>query len=140
MNGRQNNLGEGTIVVDGNINIQADTYYWDTAIDNIYNIAAVAWIATGTITIGPNVSRAVGAHIALGTSNHGTINTFIIQPSNLQLELVGLVLAQKFNFGRSIVGTNSQSKPAEQIIYDSRLFTNPSPGLEDLTKGLPTMQ
>lgn len=133
VNQQQNTLGAGTIVVDGDITIQADTKYQDTAINNVNNIATVAWIATGDITIGSNVTQTVGAYVALG-------DTFKTEGSNVQLQLSGLTLAKRFIFDRAIVGTDSASKSAEKIIYDTRLVTNPPPGLEDLTKGLPKIQ
>ncbi|MFA5995118.1 MAG: LamG domain-containing protein [Patescibacteria group bacterium] len=133
-------LGSGTVVVEGDLEIAANSFYYDTSISNIYNIASVAWIATGKITIKPAVTKLAGAYIALDNPTDDSIATFITDPSTLQLEIKGLVLARKFNFGRKNIGTESGNKASERIIYDTRLITNPPPGLEDLSKSLPTIK
>jgi hypothetical protein len=52
------------------------------------------------------------------------------------LTIEGLLFARQFNFARS-GALETIDVPAERVIFDQRLFLNPPPGLEDLTKALP---
>ncbi len=52
------------------------------------------------------------------------------------LTIEGLLFARKFNFTRT-GALDTIDEPAEQVTFDQRLFLNPPPGLEDVTKALP---
>ena len=57
-------------------------------------------------------------------------------PACNPLTIEGLLFARRFNFARS-GALETIDVPAERVIFDQRLFLNPPPGLEDLTKALP---
>ncbi|MDP2696124.1 MAG: dockerin type I repeat-containing protein [bacterium] len=72
--------GNGLIVVDGDLEINADIYYDTTALANISEMPSVAFIVRGNIYINPFVEEISGAIIALDNPNtietaEGTIST-----------------------------------------------------------------
>lgn len=146
-NASGSNIGSGTIVVGGDLTINENLSYWNDTIDqHINNLASVAWIVLGKVTINPTVSNVVGALVVLGDANPSStgIYDFSTGSSTLAFTLQGLVMARSFNMERKNTGayssTSTATGPAETFSYDGRVFANPPPGLENFAKVLPTIQ
>ncbi len=132
--------GSGLIIVDGNLRIDANLYYNNTALTDIKNLASVAWIVRGNLTIGENVSQAVGSFFVIGDvtndgTNDGVITTEATSAS--QLVIYGLLMGRSFNFERTYEGVFGNDEPAELIYYDGRILSNTPPGLRDFASVLP---
>lgn len=129
-------LGNGTVIVNGDLNINSNINYFSStsAGGNLYNLASIAWIVMGNMTVSPSVSQLAGTFIVLGNDGISTGN------SDLQLTVNGLMMARKFNFERKYSSYAAQTEPAEKIIYDGRAFLNTPPGLEDLIATLPELR
>lgn len=145
-NASGSNIGSGTIVVGGDLTINENLSYWNDTIDqHINNLASVAWIVLGKVTINPTVTKVVGAFVVLGdTDTSSGVYSFSTGSSTLQFTLQGLVMARSFNMERKNTGVCTSSGtctgPAETFSYDGRVFANPPPGLENFAKVLPTIQ
>lgn len=145
----------GTIIIDGDLTINADIKYNSSTFSgSSNNLASVAWIIKGDLKIGPDVEELAGTFIVLGkdgiecgydlenpVEDCGAIFTCNGNPSECgkQLQVSGQFLAKNFNFERtyrSLIGGDRDS--AEEIIYDGRNVINPPPGLGDVLKSLPT--
>ncbi len=57
--------------------------------------------------------------------------------STLPLQVSGSVFARQFKLDRTYINVRTK-EPAEQFVADGRLQLNPSPGMADFAKGLPT--
>lgn len=137
--------GSGTIIVNGNLQVNASMYYeQDDELLDIKNLASVAWIVRGDLIISPNVSQLVGAFFVIGdesigdAENDGTVLTGASETS--RLEVYGLMMARVFNFQRTFEGGLDQDQPAERFYYDGRILKNTPPGLRDFTSTLPVIQ
>ena len=134
--------GAGTVVVEGNLHINANLYYDSSSVQSqIENLASVAWIVKGDVIIDPTASSLAGNFIVLGkngvacpAASCGNFQTGDDSSSPRQLVVGGLVMAKQFSFER-FYKLNQRS--AEKIIYDGRVVINTPPGLEDVAKGLP---
>ncbi|OGY87698.1 MAG: hypothetical protein A2233_02000 [Candidatus Kerfeldbacteria bacterium RIFOXYA2_FULL_38_24] len=129
--------GAGVIVVYGDLEINANAFYEESNLLDIENLASVAWVVFGNVTIGENVVNTVGAYFVLPDQNgHG--GSFITQPvSSAQFVLSGLVMAHDFNLQRTFQGVLGGNEPAELFRYDARILMNTPPGLKDYTSTLP---
>jgi hypothetical protein len=133
--------GSGVIVVNGDLTINANTYYNNTALLDVKNLASVAWIVRGDLTIGENVSQAVGSFFVIGDTSigdglhDGTITT--LPTSAQQLNVYGLMMARSFTFQRTYQGTSGSDEPSELIYYDGRILANTPAGLRDYASVLP---
>lgn len=163
-NGRSaSEAGNGTIIVNGDLIINANINYGSTAdINAISNdlkrLASVAWIVRGDVIIGGNVTNIAGAFMVLGKpdvacqyesgapcdattdypkylSTHYGI--FFSGASVNPLTVWGLVVAKAFDFRRAYANL---AQGSERIIYDGRLSANPPPGLSGFTEGLPIIR
>ena len=135
--------GSGIIVVKGNLNIDANILYEsfdpNTLVDS-KNIASVAWIVLGDVTMKKNVDHVVGAFYVLG-NEHGSTGVFTTEAAyKKQFVLYGLVMAREFLLQRTYLGSDSIYEPAELFYYDSRVLLNTPPGLRDFTSTLPTIE
>lgn len=129
--------GSGTILVQGNLTIQNNVFYNKTALTHTRNLASVAWIVQGDLTITAQVSNLVGAFFVLG-NNEGSAGRMITQPASFsQLVVYGLAMAKGFTFQRNYQGLYGEDEPAELIYYDGRIVTNTPPGLRDVSSTLP---
>ncbi len=133
--------GTGVIIVNGDLNIDANTFYNNTALVDLKNLASVVWIIRGNLNIGPSVSNVVGSFFVIGDDSIGDgVSDGIIttEASNAsQLTIYGLLMARQFLFLRTYEGLSGIDEPAELIYYDSRILANPPSGLQDWTSTLP---
>ncbi len=134
--GSQN--ASGTIIVEGNLQIQKNIYYQSGSISSrIENLPSVAWIVKGNINISPSVTEIAGVFYSEGS---GGIKTGTTGSSETDEPLViyGMIMAKKINLER--IPIQAGNPPGEQIIFDGRAMANPPPGLVDMIKGLPTFR
>jgi len=137
-NGAGSQKGSGTIIVEGNLIINANTAYQSAALGTrVENLASVAWIVSGNITFGANVTQAVGVHFSEGASgiHTGTTGSAL---SDVQFVMRGIAIAKAIALDRLYV--DPDANPSEQFIFDGRAIVNPPPGLADIAKGLPTLR
>lgn len=133
--------GSGVIIVEGDLLIDSNLYYNNTALTDLKNLASVAWIVKGDLTIGENVNQIVGSFFVIGDDsigdglNDGTVTTEATNAS--QLIVYGLMMGRSFTFQRTYEGVYGQDEPAELIYYDGRIISNPPPGLRDFSSVLP---
>lgn len=130
--------GSGTIIVNGNLYLDANVFYAAaTSLSEIYNLASVAWIIQGDLIINPRVRNVVGNFFVLGEKGEMHTGTGIYP-----LEISGLVAAREFYFERTHSGAAAgvTPEPAEQVVYDGRILANTPPGLIDFAEGLPVFQ
>jgi hypothetical protein len=136
--------GSGTIIVNGDLEITANTFYNNTALLDLENLASVAWIVRGDLTISENVSNLVGTFLVLGDDaigdgvNDGTITTESTNAA--QLVIYGLLMARAYDLQRTYEGVPGVDEPAELVYYDGRVIANPPPGLRDFTSTLPLIR
>jgi hypothetical protein len=133
--------GSGVIIVEGDLRIDANTFYNNTALSDIKNLASVAWIVRGDLTFGENVSRASGSFFVIGDEaigdnlSDGMITTL---PADSSIFVTyGLMMARGFSFQRTYQGVFGIDEPAEAIYYDGRILSNTPPGLRDFASVLP---
>lgn len=131
--GVANTLGNGTIIIDGDLTVNRNISYGDSSVENLYNLASAAWIITGNLTIGSNVTEMAGAYIVLGETGVST------GEGNQPLNVYGLMMAKAFNFQRDRVKEETKDVPSEKFIYDGHALLNTPPGLEDLIATLPEL-
>ena len=137
-----NSSGAGTVVVDGDLNINSNLYYENSKVTaQIENLASIAWIVKGDLIIDPAVTNLVGNFIVLGKAGAicpgagcGNFKTGNDSANPTQLVIKGMAMARQFTFERNY---KKDASGAEQIIYDGRVLVNIPPGLEDVAKGLP---
>lgn len=150
--------GSGTIIIDGDLTIDANVFYNNTDLQDIKNLASIAWIVLGDLTIGENVSNLVGNYFVLGddsidTDGDGVVHygdsdgvIYTVAPTNgrngSQLVVYGSMMARKFDLNRNYEGlgegsTSGEDEPSELIIYDGRIVANTPPGFQDFSSLLP---
>ena len=141
--------GTGTIIVDGDLSIEANTYYEQegiTLVDKIIKLPVVAWLVRGDVNILGSVEKTVGVYISVDDElgDGGIIRT---GESNELLEVSGAMIAKRFEFQRTGFYdlekpeekfTNIQ--PAEKIINDGRAGANTPPGLQDFSLAFPVIR
>ncbi|MFH1426240.1 MAG: hypothetical protein ABIG66_02290 [Candidatus Kerfeldbacteria bacterium] len=133
--------GAITIVVNGDLTINANLFYNNTTLLDLKNLASVAWIIRGDLTIGENVSNIVGSFFVVGDDfigdgvSDGTITT--LPTSASQLVAYGLLMGRTFDFQRTYEGLPGTDEPSELIYYDGRIIANTPPGLKDYASTLP---
>ncbi|MDD5109721.1 MAG: right-handed parallel beta-helix repeat-containing protein [Patescibacteria group bacterium] len=144
-----NRNGAGLFLIKGNLTFNAGTIYGMTTPAKPSHVASATWIALGGINIAPAVSQLDSSLIALGRPAYanmrcdstgsllvdcGAIDTLV---GSSKLTVHGIMVARKYLFQRTY---NNISDPAEQIIYDGRILTNPPPGLEAVIGALPVWE
>lgn len=128
----------GTIVVNGNLLINADTVYQSGAVSGrIDNLPSVAWLVRGNITVGPTVRNMAGIFFSEGASGIKT-GTTGLSSTDVPLIVSGMLIGKKITLER--LYKDQANTPSEQIIFDGRAVVNPPPGLVDLMKWLPIWQ
>lgn len=116
-------------VENGDLTITGNLAYTANG-GNLRNLASMGFfVVGGDIKIDPTVLSIVGTYITTGTLSTGA--------STSQLDVVGLLVAQKFQFERTYA---SLERGAERVIYDGRAALNPPPGFADFLKTLPTFR
>ncbi len=156
-NGDNNESGNGLIIIDGDLIIDSNMEYENNAVvSDLRQLASVAWVVKGDIIVKPNVTKVVGAFIALGDGDtcvpadaseypqytrNGCGVFYSVDPATTdggqQFSVLGLVIAKAFDFRRTFTDALIGS---ESIIYDGRLIANPPPGLKGFTEGLPVIR
>lgn len=151
--------GSGTIVIEGDLTIDRNIFYNNTDLQDIRNLASVAWIIRGDLTIGENVSNLVGNFFVVGDDSvdldgdglitYGDSDGVIYTAApggggtnGSQLVVYGLMLSRKFDLNRNYEGVGSgaasgEDEPSELIIYDGRIVANTPPGFQDFSSLLP---
>ncbi|MBI5254413.1 hypothetical protein HY932_01370 [Candidatus Falkowbacteria bacterium] len=133
-NGITGKVGNGTLVVRGNLYVNKNVGYQQAPVKNTKEIASLGVIVLkkngqqGNIVIAKDVENLVGNFYA-----EGKISTGI---GKKQLKVSGLMIAQAFAFQREFVDLQTKA-PAEQIVYDGRVMVNTPPGFADVAKGMP---
>lgn len=130
--------GSGTIIVNGDLIIDGNVFYGNTALSDIRNLASVAWVIRGDLTIKGDVGHIAGNFFVIGNGTAGSTGTITTEPAErVQLVVYGLMMAHTYNFQRIYEGTATKDEAAELIIYDGRIITNTPPGLQDMVSVLP---
>ena len=130
----------GTIVVRGDLYLEADSFYQAGTTKTLKNLASVGWIVLkkengdgGNVYIDPAVENLVGSFFAEGKIFTGTTGDSATEKG---LRVDGLMVASEFSFDRQFTDWETK-EPAERIVYDGRVIANTPPGFADLTKALP---
>jgi len=133
MNDSGDGNGSGTIIVDGDLNINANLFYQTGSVAGVVqNLASVAWIVKGDVNIGSSVENVVGLFYSEGDISTGTTGSSL---SDVPLKIEGMLIAKKINLQRIFI--DETKEPAEKIIFDGRVIVNPPLGTSDIGKGLP---
>ncbi len=133
--------GAGVIIVEGDLTLDANTFYNNTALVDLQNLASVAWIVRGDLTITGNVSSVVGSFFVIGDESigdglsDGNIKTEFSNSS--QLVIYGLMMGRSYEFLREYEGPPGSDEPAELIYYDGRIIANPPAGVQEYASLLP---
>lgn len=152
-NGAGNQLGNGLIVVEGDLLIDGDIVYAPGAPEDydLRKLASVAWIIKGDLIIENRVKNLAGAFIVLGNGadcqrletgdypkyQPNGCGVIFSGAGNESLTVSGLLIARAFDFRRTYA---ARERGAERIIYDGRLIANPPPGLKGFVEGLPIIR
>ncbi len=130
--------GNATIIVDGNLIINADINYEAGAVGSrIDNLPSVGWLVKGDVTVNPAVTALSGIFYSEGGAGIST-GTTGARATDVALAVKGMFIAKKITFQRLFIGADNT--PSEQITFDGRAIVNPPPGLTDMIKGLPTLR
>jgi len=128
--------GSGTVVIEGNLNINADILYQSGAVaSRIDNLPSVAWIVKGNIVIDETVENVAGVFYSEGSISTGTTG---FNETDIPITISGMLIARQINLQRLFA--DETQEPSEQIIFDGRAIVNPPPGLADISKGLPVLR
>lgn len=144
-NGLGDQNGSGLFIINGNLTINSNIIYDNSAPPaSLKNLASATWIVLGDILIDKSVDKISGAFIALGDPQTtlacpaidkcGKIKTGNDAGVQKKLEVYGLMMARNFVFERTYT---SISEGSEIIILDGRMQMNPPLGIEDFAKNLP---
>lgn len=138
--------GSGTFVIDGKLILKANLSYYDPQLEqegvppsppslgDRRQLPSVAFLVKDSVEIDPAVTSLVGVFYT-----EQTVDVTGSGGSDNSLTVSGLMVAQNFRLERRYVDP-SGVKPAELVIYDGRLQANTPPGLEFLSKALPSVQ
>lgn len=138
LRGNSTQDGNGAIVVDGNLIVNADILYEAGVIaTRIDKLPSAGWLVRGNITVSPSVSSMAGVFFSEGAAGFST-GTAGTSAADRQLIVSGAVIAKKITLQR--LWTRASNEPAEQFIFDGRPLVNPPPGFIDMIKWLPTWQ
>lgn len=129
--------GAGLLVVHGNLTISTNMYYISTcgSISDLRQLASLAIVVTGDLTIDNTVTNLVGTYYVQGTIN--TSSDLIGATNHYPLTVRGLMIGRQFIFGRKFAGTVENPLPSELFILDGRFQSNPMPGMVDFAGALP---
>ncbi|MFW0862609.1 MAG: hypothetical protein ACKKL6_03405 [Candidatus Komeilibacteria bacterium] len=132
--------GAGTIVIDGDLYINAKTGYGSGVPDNLNEIASVSWVVLGDVYINKSVSSVVGAFVVLGNGTAGSGKFYTgdddgdAVETKVQLDFSGVVVAKEIILERTYFSSLS---PSEIFEYDGRVLLNTPPGLGNFVGYLP---
>ena len=152
--------GNGTIIIEGDLFINANITYGAVNPIELSELASVAWIVRGDVIVREDINNIVGAFIVLGDEpssdcvvssgsteyprySHGeSCGLFSSvdvagETSENSLTVLGLIIARAFDFGRTF---SELLQGSERVIYDGRIIANPPPGLEGFVEGLPVIR
>lgn len=148
LNGGVNESGNGTLVVYGDLAIDGDISYQMTPVSALNKLASLGIIVFGDVTISPSVTAVSAALYNLGNPLYLQAGDLLgrqggkthVRKSSVQYVHRGLMIAREFLFERTYGGPLSDPEPAERVIYDGRVVSNPPPGFTTLRKALPTVR
>lgn len=130
--------GAGTIVIDGDLYINANTSYGSGVPDNLGEIASASWVVLGDVYINKTVSNIVGAFVILGNDVVGSGKFYTGNDDGeevkMPLDFSGMVVAKQIVLERTYFESLS---PAEIFEYDGRVLLNTPPGLGNFVGYLP---
>lgn len=141
--------GAATIIVDGDLHLNADITYDSTAISDgkVAKVPSVAWLVRGNVSVAPAVQNLAGTFFVVGCSTSvaacggvdkaGIFATGDDISSPATLTVSGLLMAKQFNFQRTAIDAEHGS---ERVVYDGRFLANPPPGLQALSALLPSIR
>ena len=144
-NGLDTTRGNGLLFVDGgNLTIKGNIGYAAESLPpSLHNLASFGVIVskkagdvtglTGNVSIDPSVSQISGAYFVEGTVHTGSAGPIDAQP----LQVFGLMAAHQFALERNF---HSTSQASETFVFDGRAIANPPPGMQEVSKSLPTTQ
>jgi len=146
----ENPVASGTIVIDGDLNIQSNITYDPYPLPSggkLEYIPSIAWIVKGEVTVSSSVTNADGVFIVVGQDEFDPIgeldpNTgeFSTGEGQKSLAVSGLIIAHELILQRSGIGTLEKIEPAEKVFYDGRVIVNTPPGLSDFAAALPVIR
>jgi len=136
-NGFAGQSGAGLIIVQGDITFDSNVVYQLGNISKLKELASVGWVAFkdpisghgGHIYVGRDATELVGAFYAE--------EQIVTRDAEKTLDVSGLMISKDFDFNRLY---SSEARGAEQVIFDGRALANPPPGMEDLTRSLPSIR
>jgi hypothetical protein len=149
--------GNGIVVVNGSLTIGSDFDYDSQSVEDIKQLASVAWVVKGDVIINSNVQKIVGAFVILGGNEsclhedgsscseaviypkykQNSYGIFFSGASSQPLTVYGLLVAKAFDFRRTY---SDIAQGSERIIYDGRLVANPPPGFKGFIESLPVVR
>lgn len=139
--------GSGLLIVEGNLTITGNSSYASTAgIQYLRDLASFGVIVKqppgassggGDIMVAPGVSSLVGAYFAEDTISTGSFCAVGAPtcPADGPLTVAGLLAAHQLDLERDY---RNPTTPAETVSFDGRAVANPPPGMQDVSKSLPT--
>ena len=104
-----NGNGTGTIIVKGDLIINADISYFPAAINDRRELASVAWLVLGDVKIAPTVKEVAGTFIVLGGLGDAIVD------SRLECSVAGSCVGQKLG---AVCGSVGKCVP-KQVYYCS---------------------
>ncbi|MFH1620808.1 MAG: hypothetical protein ABIB04_01850 [Patescibacteria group bacterium] len=130
--------GNGLLLVEGDLYIQGDLSYQTNALSQyLRNLASFGVIVKktntgigGNIYIQSGVKNLVGAFFAEDTIHTGTTGA-----TDEPLRVLGLMAAYRLDLQRNY---KDLDVAAETVIFDGRAVVNPPPGMQEISKSLPT--
>ena len=149
----ENPIASGTIVVEGDLNINKGINYDPDALPQppaerkLEYVPSVAWIVKGSVTVDVSVENADGNFIVVGKDSDAPIGELDSGTGNFStgggtktLNISGLVIANEIFLQRSGIGTLENIQPAEKVFFDGRISVNTPPGLNDFAAALPVIR
>jgi hypothetical protein len=142
MNGR----GNGLLVIKGcDLIINGNITYGAGNVSYLKNLASLGVVVLskyaggvptngGNIYIDSAVTQVVGLYFAERSLHTGSTGG---QFSDSKLDVYGALVSRDVKLERRF---GSQTEPSEDVIFDGRGVVNPPPGLQDISKSLPSLR
>lgn len=138
--------GSGLLVIKGcDLIVAGNSTYGAGNVSYLRNLASFGAVVLskysggvpqygGNMYVNPSITQIVGLYFAERSLHTGsTGGTF----TDLQLDAYGALVSRDLQLERRY---GSPTEPAEDIVFDGRGVVNPPPGLQDITKSLPSLK